>query len=317
MWGYSTKAKLFFGGVWSLSVGCAAANCLPNTALINNVKEVVQMYRYGAPVSLPEKMSETVKSVMDDMQINQEDRDLIQPFTVYGFDMFHAGSTYTKFGAIVGIPSNFYYSKVEDVDIQNITVQNQPVNWFSSCGESFKESLILSEEAKKFLIAREIASVHSPSIFFKTIFPLTTGVIVSALAHQFNKKLKLLERPPRLGGILYVILSFFGLGLWVFLHDFTTIQIELEADKIASSLGEKYVKGGLEAYSKLLERNICLRELMGSKGEKSYTATGNDVYFIRQKHLPISHRKAYMENINKPLKQEKSETVDCKVKSSA
>ncbi|GLH05077.1 Uncharacterized protein GBIM_10699 [Gryllus bimaculatus] len=272
---------------------------------------------YGAPVSLPEKMSETVKSVMDDMQINQEDRDLLQPFTVYGFDMFHAGSTYTKFGAIVGIPSNFYYSKVEDVDIQNITVQNQPVNWFSSCGESFKESLILSEEAKKFLIAREIASVHSPSIFFKTIFPLTTGVIVSALAHQFNKKLKLLERPPRLGGLLYVIFSFFGLGLWVFLHDFTTIQIELEADKIASSLGEEYVKGGLEAYSKLLERNICLRELMGSKGEKSYTATGNDVYFIRQKHLPISHRKAYMENINKPLKQEKSETVDCKVKSSA
>jgi hypothetical protein len=36
-------------------------------------------------------------------------------------------------------------------------------------------------------------------------------------------------------------------------------------DKEMCALGESYIKGGIEFYSKLLKRNIALRKLMGQK----------------------------------------------------
>jgi hypothetical protein len=36
-------------------------------------------------------------------------------------------------------------------------------------------------------------------------------------------------------------------------------------DKEMCALGESYIKGGIEFYSKLLKRNIALRKLMGKK----------------------------------------------------
>jgi hypothetical protein len=59
---------------------------------------------------------------MDDMQIPDKKRRLIKPFTVFGFDMFHAGCTQTTTGAIIGIPSNFGYESTSDVDQAHVLV---------------------------------------------------------------------------------------------------------------------------------------------------------------------------------------------------
>lgn len=48
--------------------------------------------------------------------------DRIKPFTVFGFDVFNAGTLYSKFGAIVGIPINFSYSSTEDIEKSDIMV---------------------------------------------------------------------------------------------------------------------------------------------------------------------------------------------------
>ena len=59
---------------------------------------------------------------MNDLEIPQERRDLIEPFTVYGFDLYNIGSCFTWFGGKLGIPSFFYYSCPADIDKRNIHV---------------------------------------------------------------------------------------------------------------------------------------------------------------------------------------------------
>jgi hypothetical protein len=61
---------------------------------------------------------------MDDMQISDKKRRLIKPFTVFGFDIIHAGCTQTTTGAIIGIPSNFGYESTSDVDRAHVLVSS-------------------------------------------------------------------------------------------------------------------------------------------------------------------------------------------------
>jgi hypothetical protein len=83
---------------------------------------VILIHRLGIGVPLPARVTRRIEDVMDDMQIPDQKRKLIKPFTVFGFDMFHAGCTQTRTGAIMGIPSNFGYESTSDVDRDHVLV---------------------------------------------------------------------------------------------------------------------------------------------------------------------------------------------------
>lgn len=80
-----------------------------------------------------------------------------------------------------------------------------------------------------------------------------------------------------------------------------TKYYEKWADNKVGSIGLNYAQGGVEFYAKTLQRNIALRSLMGSSGEKKYTFYGNDVEFVRQKHVPFTERKSNMEVLAEKL----------------
>lgn len=56
------------------------------------------------------------------IQLPEMDRNRIKPFTVFGFDVFNAGTLYSKFGGVVGIPINFSYSSTADIEKSEILV---------------------------------------------------------------------------------------------------------------------------------------------------------------------------------------------------
>jgi len=60
--------------------------------------------------------------VMDGLGFHKNDKKLFSYFTAYGFDVMHVGSTYSKWGVKIGIPSNFSCKKVDDLDVPNIRV---------------------------------------------------------------------------------------------------------------------------------------------------------------------------------------------------
>ncbi|PSN43937.1 hypothetical protein C0J52_03777 [Blattella germanica] len=238
-WFGTNKGRQFSFGIVSIAgIGISAGYFLSHTFLLQKYKEIVQMYGLGVEVPLSSKVRKRLEDVMDDMELSQKERQYIKPFTVFGFDMFHAGCTLTRTGAIIGIPSNFNYEKT------------------TNC----------------------------------------------------NERLQLIGRPLTIRLVLYTLASLFGLGTWMFMQDFTTVYYEAESDKEMAEKGERYIKGGIEFYSKLLQRNIALRTLMGSKGENLYTTTGNNQDLVRRKHLPLTMRKEYFELQLQELKKAQQES---------
>lgn len=72
--------------------------------MLNNL-----IFRHGIPVKLTENVLSRYNKALDLLKVSDFDRRLLKPFTVFGFDMWSAGSLQSKWGGIVGIPINFTY----------------------------------------------------------------------------------------------------------------------------------------------------------------------------------------------------------------
>ena len=79
-------------------------------------------------------------------------------------------------------------------------------------------------------------------------------------------------------------------GMYFFFQDANTHETERKADKTVSSLSLELAEGGVEFYSKLLQRNKKLRELMGSDGDSLFTPSGDVSTLIRTPNVPLTHR---------------------------
>jgi hypothetical protein len=82
----------------------------------------------------------------------------------------------------------------------------------------------------------------------------------------------------------------FMTGMYFFFQDANTHETEKKADKTISSLSVELAEGGVEFYSKLLQRNKKLRELMGSEGDSLFTPSGDVSTLIRTPNIPLTHR---------------------------
>jgi len=75
---------------------------------------------------------ERAKRAIADVEASEKSRELVKFFTVYGMDVFHAGSTKTVGGSLIGIPRHFYYKTVDDVEKRDIVVRvilNYPLTY--------------------------------------------------------------------------------------------------------------------------------------------------------------------------------------------
>jgi len=76
----------------------------------------VPIFRKGVPQPVLPKVQRLVDQVIQDLNLSKKERIAITPFIVYGFDVFHAGSTQLRSGAVIGIPVSFTYEEDHDVD---------------------------------------------------------------------------------------------------------------------------------------------------------------------------------------------------------
>ena len=226
---------------------------------------------------------------------------MLEPFCVFGFEVYHAGSLKTRPGAIIGIPINYTYESTETVDPTPILVDNEPVNWNRDDAKSLLDSLILSDAAQSYGIAREILmSKHNEPMIAGGLssFMMSTNYL---LCRSMNNKFLLFEAPLVVRLVSYAFCSLLSFGVWCAQKDFYTCTIEQDTDIHLSQLGEKYQKGGVEFYDKQIKRNVALRSLLGVSGPNKYTVEGNEFYLWRQPNLPADMRKKYFEDALKGL----------------
>jgi len=77
--------------------------------------------------------------------------------------------------------------------------------------------MVLSEEAQKFAIGREIAHVQTPYVYMNSAFPAAVIVSMYAFTTNCNNRLYLFSRPLALRAILYCLVGLFGFGSWAFM----------------------------------------------------------------------------------------------------
>lgn len=186
------------------------------------------------------------------------------------------------------------------------------MNWFTEEGQDLLESLVLSDKAKSFAIAREIHFLKSYYVYTEALFkagfvvlattagwgmdrlsrsrqtlsPVTKSLVYTGLARTFVFTLAV-----AVTGVFYV------LG-----KDTYNYSLDMWTDKNAANISKDYAEGGVEFYSKTMLRNRSLRELMGPAGTKFYNINGNEVEKLRVSQPTFSARKEQCVKILEELK---------------
>jgi hypothetical protein len=232
------------------------------------------------------------------------ERDFFQPFMVAGFDLYSIGSTKFRDGAFVGVPINYTYTAADEIPRSEITVKgHEQVKWHTTGGKLLEEGLILTESEQIFGMCREILQMQTHKVLLDSITPPLFIFMYYVFTTHINAKLDLFRRPLSLRFVLYTLSSLFVYGAYCFVKDTMQVSLDAEIDDQLASLGKSFIEAGYGFYTKLLKKNMAIRELTG---DDNYTALGNENHYFRNKSLPLTIRKNYFETLLKNLKNEET-----------
>lgn len=289
-------------GVTATAVGYYAV-LMPHTIFLSKYRYMVARYhQIGKEVPLGFKIQQRIQKVMDDLKLSDDIRSVIRPFSVFGFDLLHAGTLNNKYGVILGIPANFTYTPEELR--ANLQIKEEPIDWTRQDSQSFLNASMLSENAQRFAIAREILRIQAEEPYFNSYRLALIIAILWTLYNAITYRFRLRDKNVILCRTLYSSFTVFGALSWFGIKDYRSYDLDRKNDEALCKLGAEYIKGGQEFYEQTLRRNRAIRSLLGDEGKRIYTAYGNEQTFLRQKHVPISHRKDLFDS--------RLQNLDCK-----
>lgn len=225
----------------------------------------------------------------------------IKFFMGCGQDIFHKGCTYTSRGAVIGIPISFRYKSPTDVDRMHLRLNNEGIEWESDAGQKLLDSVVLSENARMFGLCRELHYCHSQHVHIKSGIVSLSALMAFFPGFLFNRMYKLRERTKLVFRLsMYSVCAGIGILFCASVIDRYNWHRDKRADRKAAEMSKDLCDGGVEFYSKQLQRNVAIRELMGAAGHKVYTPFGNEIHSVwRNPHVPLTTRKDYVQNILK------------------
>lgn len=189
------------------------------------------------------------------------------------------GSTSTNQGSLIGLPYSFSYQNIADIDTSKIVLTGKKeFDWKSGDGEKLLSSLILSENAKKFAIARELHFINSRYVHIQALAGIICAGIGIACIHRINRSSLLHFDKTKQS---FRVLMYIAVGLVLaYLHQESLKvyykNLHLSADTKAAGIGQDYAVGGVEYFTKMLKRNQAVRKLTGYTGAQKYTPWGDE-----------------------------------------
>ncbi|XP_064648116.1 transmembrane protein 177-like [Lineus longissimus] len=261
--------------------------------------KLLQSYKDGVETPVDKHTKTLAQEVLDKFQLRPEAEADLQLFTCFSQDAVYGGSTHLKTGSIIGLPANFAYKSVNDIDKSKLTIGQKAIKWDTPEGTLFAESLILSDDAKRFAIARQINYLDSLEIYVDNGFLLCFSMLGYWVGHAANVLLHLKRKLPTfMRGSLYVCIASVGATLYFLAKDEYICYLDEKVDRKSADFGKEYAAGGIEFYAKELQRNKALRCLLGDYGKKVYTKYGNYVTTWRLRHPPPITRHEKMEKFS-------------------
>lgn len=131
------------------------------------------------------------------MQLDDGEKRALQPFyTTYGMNFYTFGSFYSNFGAWLGIPINFSYDSVNDIDRTNIQIRDKQIRWSSEDGKQLQESFVFTEQEQIYGLSRALLDLRTIGLYAKSVIQAGSVVALYLSAQYLNRtELKLLRRP--------------------------------------------------------------------------------------------------------------------------
>jgi len=309
-WFSTAIGRRTVGSVFALaSLGVTLIKVSPHTYCLRYVRDVYQHHSRGLPTKISDEIKNLLGEVSDDIGLTGEEKKQVKAFVTtetepYGWGGLSSGKR--GYGALLAYPNHFHYNDPVEVPIDKMrfgihaTGSSTSLTGSALASDEAKtlcKSLVLSKEAKKFALAREIERTRDNSFIFKSILPGSWLFLTYLIARHANKKLGLFKAPfrPIHRGIAYIsLLPTMTLSYFV-TKDWHERVVQGRTDAAVAGLSVEYAKGGVEYYNKLLQRNVCMRELQ-PKGKKMYNLHGELLQgIIRVKHKPLLERKAVCE----------------------
>ncbi|XP_022183452.1 transmembrane protein 177-like [Myzus persicae] len=276
------------------------------------VKYFKEANKNNQPVALSESLRKRHDDVIHDLKLTDFKKAFVIPFTAKSIHPINVGCLNTRMGSYIGIPSIYDLNSVDDISIKNAADLNlqkpyaELLNDKSEFGQQFVKSLILSEPAKKYSIARELMLTDNHRIFIKSSLSSIVLMPMYALGSYIYNILP--PNPARVRTLVLVLLSNIGVLVWFLARTATENFYQKKADEKLCDISEEYIKGGIEYYETLIQRNLALRNILPD-GENMYTKQGDQIEFISElSELPITYRKRYLEHRLKNFVNENKET---------
>lgn len=157
-------------------------------------------------------------------------------------------------------------------------------------GQNYIHSLVLSEDAKRFSIARELyyADNYRPLVVVTTI--MISSFFSLAASRYAILKYNLMDRHFTQRLPFYIVSGGLAAIMFGLMTDSVNDHYTRKADFRAISLNENYRQGAMEYFSKIILRHKALREEV--KGmDNIYDSEGNfKENGFRQRHVPYTER---------------------------
>lgn len=283
---------------WVVIGGCFAGMVgygMLHTYWIDKYQSWMQMYYRGKPRKLDDKLQLMAWQTLDEMKIpmkfkqktSEKFREAsVRFFPVIGGDVWSAGSTNFVRGAIIGIPYCFTYESTDDIDTSEVIVgSNSPrskerkfVSWETDAAKDLLEAFVLSEQAKKFAIAREIHVTSSHKRLVLCLVPPAFVVCTYLLGALIAHRNKISKRMLPVRMTVYSIYTALLLAVTYGMYRSILEHYDRQADKRAIGTNfEYYQPAAIAYYEQLLKRNRALRELYPEKFGSLLTPQGDPV----------------------------------------
>nr|AFJ24784.1 hypothetical protein [Schmidtea mediterranea] len=178
----------------------------------------------------------------------------------------------------IGLPIFFKHKYFNDCTYDKLVLDGKVIDVEADSpeGVEFRSQMLLTEDAKKFALARQLYYLQSNIDLIKAGGKIVAAYLAYQVSFIFYRFSKLSTLKPA-----YTALPFIGV-IWLSAYTLQKHVIEAYSDSIhyaadeaAGNLGTRYHSGGIEFYSKVIKYNrIMHRWGFTSKFNK----IGNDVY---------------------------------------
>lgn len=102
---------------------------------------------------------------------------------------------YSKYGAWIGIPANYFYTTVDDIDKNQMLVNSQPIAWDQDSGKLLQDSLVLTDSEKTFAFCRALLELKTYRFLMNTMLASLGMIGTYTLGSFVNIKFRMFRRP--------------------------------------------------------------------------------------------------------------------------